>query len=121
MQFIPGGALKSESKTTRNADQNIRIPPFYMDEKMVTNHHFVDFLNEMKNKLVVENGIVKNNNEIWFYLGEGVESDQQIIFKHDRFHLRDAGYAAYPVTRVTWYGASAYARHYGKRLRNNFV
>jgi hypothetical protein len=70
----------------------------------------------MKNTLVVENGIVKHNNEIWFYLGEGVESGQQIIFKHDRFHLRDAGYAASPVTRVTWYGASAYARHYGKRL-----
>jgi hypothetical protein len=70
----------------------------------------------MKNMLVVENGIVKNNNEIWFYLGEGAESDQQIIFKHERFHLRDAKYAAYPVTRVTWYGASAYARHYGKRL-----
>jgi hypothetical protein len=70
----------------------------------------------MKNALVVENGIVKNNNEIWFYLGEGAEAVQQIIFKHDRFHLRDAEYAAYPVTRVTWYGASAYARHYGKRL-----
>jgi formylglycine-generating enzyme required for sulfatase activity len=54
--------------------------------------------------------------EIWFYLGEGDESKEPIIFKHDRFHLRDDGYAASAVTRVTWYGASAYARHYGKRL-----
>jgi hypothetical protein len=46
-----------------------------MDEKMVTNHHFTEFLNEMKNKLVVENGIVKNNDKIWFCLGEGDESD----------------------------------------------
>jgi formylglycine-generating enzyme required for sulfatase activity len=30
--------------------------------------------------------------------------------------LPDAANAAQPVTRVTWYGASAYARHYGKRL-----
>ena len=116
LHFIPGGELKAESIDSKNAEQIIRISPFYMDEKMVTNHHFAEFLNEMKNRLVVENGIVKNNNEIWFYLGEGAESDQQIIFKHDRFHLRDAEYAANPVTRVTWYGASAYARHYGKRL-----
>ena len=65
---------------------------------------------------MVENGIVKNNNDIWFYLGERADSDEQIIFKHSRFHLRDTKYAAYPVVRVTWYGASAYARHYGKRL-----
>jgi serine/threonine protein kinase len=116
LHLIPGGEFKTENKDPKNERQTIRIPPFYMDEEMVTNHHFADFLNEMKNKLVVENGIVKNNNEIWFYLGEGAESDQQIIFKHDRFHLRDTKYAAYPVTRVTWYGASAYARHYGKRL-----
>ena len=64
----------------------------------------------------MQNQNVKHNNDIWFYLGEGAESDQQIIYKHDRFHLRDAEYAAYPVTRVAWYGASAYARHYGKRL-----
>jgi len=116
LNLIPGGEFKTENKNSKNEQQTIRIPPFYMDEEMVTNHHFTDFLNEMKNQLVVENGIVKNNNEIWFYLGEGTESDQQIIFKHDRFHLRDAKYAAYPVTRVTWYGASAYAHHYGKRL-----
>jgi hypothetical protein len=116
LHLITGGELKKGYKDPKNERQPIRISPFYMDEEMVTNHHFADFLNEMKNRLVVENGIVKNNNEIWFYLGEGVESDQQIIFKHDRFHLRNAEYAAYPVTRVTWYGALAYARHYGKRL-----
>lgn len=116
LHLIPGGEFKTENKDLKNEQQIIRISPFYMDEKMVTNHHFAEFLNEMKNSLVVENGIVKNNNEIWFYLGEGAESDQQIIFKHNRFHLRDTQYAAYPVTRVTWYGASAYARNYGKRL-----
>ncbi|MFZ0483750.1 MAG: bifunctional serine/threonine-protein kinase/formylglycine-generating enzyme family protein [Desulfobacterales bacterium] len=116
MHLIPGGKLMTESKDTKDAGQTVQIAPFYMDEKMVTNHHFADFLNEMKNALVVENGIVKHNKDIWLYLGEGAEAVQQIIYKHDRFHLRDAGYAADPVTRVTWYGASAYARHYGKRL-----
>jgi len=116
MHFVPGGELNTGITDPKNEKQTIQISPFYLDEKMVTNHHFADFLNEMIDTLVIENGIVKHNNEIWFYLGEGVESNQQIIYKHDRFHLRDAGYAAYPVTRVTWYGASAYARHYGKRL-----
>jgi serine/threonine-protein kinase len=87
-----------------------------MDEIMVTNHHFATFLNEMKSILVVENGIVKNNDVIWFYLGEGTASDEQIIYDHGRFHLRDTELAANPVVRVTWYGASAYASHYGKRL-----
>jgi formylglycine-generating enzyme required for sulfatase activity len=116
LHLIPGGKFMTESKDTKDAGQTVQIAPFYMDEKMVTNHHFADFLNEMKNALVVENGIVKNNNEIWFYLGEGAEAVQQIIFKHDRFHLRITEHAANPVVRVTWYGASAYARHYGKRL-----
>ena len=116
MNFVPGGALKTETTDLKDQRQTIQISPFYIDEKMVTNHHFDDFLNEMKDGLKVENGIVKNNNEIWFYLGEGTASNEQIIYKHGRFHLRDTQYAAYPVARVTWYGASAYARHYGKRL-----
>jgi eukaryotic-like serine/threonine-protein kinase len=120
MHLIPGGELKVESKGARNSEKTIRLPAFYLDEEMVTYHHFTDFLNEMKSRLVVENGVIKHNNEIWFYLGEGVESEERIIFKHDRFHLRDAGFAPYPVTRVTWYGASAYAHHYGKRLLTEF-
>jgi serine/threonine protein kinase len=120
MDLIPGGELKIDSKDAKNSGQAIRISAFYMDEEMVTYHHFTDFLNEVKNSLKVENGIVKHKNEIWFYLGEGAESDEPIIFKDGRFLLPDAGYAAYPVTRVTWYGASAYARHYGKRLLTEF-
>ncbi len=116
MHLLPGGKLEIERKDSKIAGQNIRISPFYLDEKMVTNHHFVDFLNEIKNKLMVENGIVKHKDEIWFYLGEGTESEEQIFYKHGRFHLRDTKYAAFPVTRVTWYGASAYAHHYDKRL-----
>ncbi|GMQ79833.1 MAG: hypothetical protein BMS9Abin03_274 [Thermodesulfobacteriota bacterium] len=116
MHFVSGGELKTGITGPNNEGQTFRISPFYMDEKMVTNYHFAEFLNEMKDILKVENGIVKNNNEIWFYLGEGEASHEQIIYKHGRFHLRDTQYAAYPVARVTWYGSSAYARHYGKRL-----
>jgi eukaryotic-like serine/threonine-protein kinase len=116
MNLISGGEFKIKSKDTKDPEQIIRISSFYMDEEMVTNHHFTDFLNEVKNSLTVENGIVKHKNDIWFYLGEGPESDAPIIFKDGRFLLLDAANAAQPVTRVTWYGASAYARYYGKRL-----
>ena len=51
-----------------------------------------------------------------FYLGEGTAPYEQIIYQHGRFHLRDTTRAAYPVVRVTWYGAAAYAAQYGKRL-----
>jgi len=116
LRFIPGGELKTESDDLEDEGKIIRIFPFYMDENLVTYHHFAEFLNEMKEQLVVENGIVKNKNEIWFYLGEGTASDERIIFKHGRFLLPDTEFASIPVVRVTWYGASAYARHYGKRL-----
>jgi len=116
MVFIPGDDLKSITEPLDGQAKADRIQSFYLDEDMVTNHHFAEFLNEAKDSLVVENGVVKHNSEIWFYIGEGIESYEQIIYKHGRFHLRNTEYAAHPVVRVTWYGASAYARHYGKRL-----
>lgn len=116
MLLIPGGEAKSASKAVSDQEQIVQVPSFYLDEKMVTNHHFADFLNEVKESLNVENGVVKNKDEIWFYLGKSVESFEQIIYEHGRFHLRDTKYAAKPVVRVTWYGAFAYARHYDKRL-----
>ncbi|UCF03876.1 MAG: SUMF1/EgtB/PvdO family nonheme iron enzyme [Deltaproteobacteria bacterium] len=42
------------------------------------------------------------------------------LYRHGRFHLRDTQYAAHPVVRVTWYGAFAYAHHYGKRLPTEY-
>ncbi len=63
---------------------------------------------------------MKKNGEIWFYLGEGTEPHEQIVYRHDRFHLRDTQHAAHPVVRVTWYGASAYAHHYGKQLPTEY-
>jgi serine/threonine-protein kinase len=116
MRLIPGGEVKISPKDLNMPVQTVQIQSFYLDEKMVSNHHFNDFLNEVKASLTIENGVVKNKDEIWFYLGKSDEPFEQIIYEHGRFHLRDTKYAAYPVVRVTWYGASAYARHYDKRL-----
>ncbi len=116
MLLIHGGKVKTASKAVSDQEQTIQVPSFYLDEKMVSNHHFADFLNEVKESLNVENGVVKNKDEIWFYLGKSAEPFEQIIYEHGRFHLRDTQHAANPVVRVTWYGAFAYARHYDKRL-----
>ena len=120
MLLAPGGDLSIRSGDQVEQSKTVKVQSFYMDETKVTNHHFVEFLNTVKDTLSVENGVVKSNGEIWFYLGEGTEPHEQIIYRHDRFHLRDTQYAAYPVVRVTWYGASAYAHHYGKRLSTEY-
>jgi serine/threonine-protein kinase len=89
---------------------------FYADPTLVTFHHYVEFLNEVSESLTVNDGVVKHDEDIWIYLGDGSAQSDQIIFQHSRFHLRQAQWAPKPVTRVTWLGAEAYARHYGKRL-----
>jgi serine/threonine protein kinase len=120
MLLAPGGDLSLRSGDQVEQSEMVQVQSFYMDETKVTNHHFVEFLNTVKDTLSVENGVVKSNGEIWFYLGEGTEPHEQIVYRHDRFHLRDTQYAAHPVVRVTWYGASAYAHHYGKRLPTEY-
>ena len=116
MAFMPGGEFKVNTKGLGGVGKPIEIQSFYLDEKMVTNHHFVEFLNDVKEILTIENGLVKHKNEIWVYLGKGNELHEQIIYEHGRYHLRDTDFASHPVVRVTWYGAMAYARHYNKRL-----
>jgi len=120
MLFIPGGKFQASAESSDSQWQTVHIQPFYLDEKKVSNHHFAEFLNEVKDNLIVENGVVKHNDEIWFYLGKVTEPHEQIIYEHGRFHLREIEYAARPVVRVTWYGASAYAQHFGKRLATEY-
>jgi hypothetical protein len=90
--------------------------PFYADTSPVTFHHYVEFLNEVRASLKVIDGVVRKNDEIWIYLGDGSNLSDQIIYQHSRFHLRQAEWAPKPVIRVTWLGAQAYAQHYEKRL-----
>ena len=82
---------------------------FYADTALVTFHHFLEFLNEVVEDVSVADGVVQQGEAVLFYL------EDKVAFRHDRFHLLDAKWAPKPVTRVTWRGADAYARHYGKR------
>jgi formylglycine-generating enzyme required for sulfatase activity len=96
------------------------LPPFYLDETKVSVDQFVEFLNSMREELTVERGVVKHGDEIWILLGEEKAKEGQIIYRHDRFHIRDLKKAAQPVVRVTWYGASAYAGYFDKRLPTEY-
>ncbi|NOX33716.1 MAG: serine/threonine protein kinase [Deltaproteobacteria bacterium] len=89
---------------------------FYIDENKISNYLFVDFLNDIKDRIIVKNGIVKHNGIILLYLGPGTQKEDQIIYKHQRFHLKDPEAAGNPVTRVTYHGALAYAKYYGRSL-----
>ena len=104
-----------EPEATQNSDEPSPAP-FYLDREKVTNHHFLEFLNELKDQLTVSDGVVRSGDQIWLYLGSGTAPYEQILYRDGRFHLREAAYAPKPVVRVTFFGAHAYASHYGKRL-----
>jgi len=105
--------LVGKDSTPGQSDQT-RL--FYVDKTRITNHHFAEFLNEVRAQLTVEKGVVKHKEDIWLYLGNGQESFEQIVFAHKKFHLKDPKRGGEPIVRVTFFGARAYARHFGKQL-----
>ncbi len=120
MRFIPGGVIKAGTNGGTETDRGVQVSPFYMDETRVSIHHFVEFLNSVKEDLMVEGGLVRRDKEIWLLLGDGNDPQDQILYRHERFLLIDPEHAARPVVRVTWYGASAYAGYYGERLPTEY-
>jgi len=106
---VPEGRLIS-------GEESRNVQSFYMDETQVTNHQYVEFLNQVLPKIRLENGVVKEDGEIWLLLGEVKEGYEPIIFEHGRFRVNGVHHAACAVLRVTAYGAAAYADYYGKRL-----
>jgi len=116
LHLIPQGKLILPEKYGSSAEKSFTVSPFYMDETEVTNHQYVEFLNQAISRVRVEEGVVKGDGQIWLLLGEVMEGYEPIIFQNGRFLLKDPSLAAYPVVRVTAHGATAYAQFYGKRL-----
>ena len=108
--------IAEDGRTMQLVEYSEKNLIFSADPSMVTFHHYAEFLNDVRDSLTVSDGIVKQGEDIWIYLGDGADPADQIIYKHSRFHLRQSLWAPKPVTRVTWLGAQAYARHYGKNL-----
>ncbi|MCK8600260.1 bifunctional serine/threonine-protein kinase/formylglycine-generating enzyme family protein [Desulfoferrobacter suflitae] len=116
LKLIAGGEIMLPENFVSGGTGQIRVESFYMDMAPVTNHQYVEFLNQMLAKIEAENGVVKSQGEIWMMLGQVKPGYEPIEFRDGRFHVSAAHHAACPVLRVTGYGAAAYAKYYGRRL-----
>lgn len=115
-RMILTGNINETSDNDLETDSTLKKPLLYMDERKISNYLFVDFLNEIKGDIIVENAIVKHNGIVIFYLGSGTRKEDQIIYQHERFHLKDQDKGSSPVTRVSYHGALEYAKYYGRTL-----
>ena len=116
LYLVPGDTVTLPENYGPNSGKTIKVPPFYIDETQVTNHQYVEFLNQVLSKISVEKGVVQADGQIWLLLGEVIEGYDPIVFRDNRFHIKKAAHAGCPVLRVTAYGAAVYADFYGRRL-----
>jgi len=110
LRLIPAGRVKLAG------GRMVAVPRFYLDQTKVTVHQFVEFLNAVRPRIKVDEGVVKGDGRVWLLLGELRPGVEPIIFQGGRFHIKNPLLAAHPVYRVTAYGAAAYAAQYGRRL-----
>ena len=106
MVVIPGGKYtrgSTEGARDELPRHHIHLPSFAMDIHPVTNEQFVRFLEAMGGEKD------ENNNDIIRL------RDSRIKRNAGKLNI-ESGYAKHPVTGVTWYGASNYAKWIGKRL-----
>lgn len=116
--LIPNGRLALPPTLESVSGQQIEIASFYMDEFLVTNQQFVEFLNHNLSKIKLENGVVMGDGEIWYLLGEVHESYEPIKYQNEEFHVVNFDYSSRPVLRVTGFGAAAFAGFFDRRLPN---
>jgi eukaryotic-like serine/threonine-protein kinase len=116
MRLVPGGKFTLPRDVGLDAGKAIEVSAFYIDETQVTNHQYIEFLNQVLPRLKVEKGLVHGDGQLWAILGQIMQGYEPIVFDGHKFYVNGTQHAACPVLRVTAYGASAYARFYGKRL-----
>ncbi len=116
LHLVSGGNISLPDGFEYGGGKSIAVKSFYMDETLVTNHQYVDFLNQVIKVIEVKHDVVRGEGKIWFFLGQALPGYEPIIYKQGRFHINKPAHASCPVIRVTAYGAEAYARFYGRRL-----
>lgn len=116
LSYIPAGEFQMGS----NEDSDFSYPDerpvhlvyldaFWIDLTEVKNSQFVQFLNQMGNQ--TEGG------EAWYSYYDSYYYDPLAQVKHsdNKWEVVE-GYATYPITDVSWYGARAYCEWAGRRL-----
>jgi len=113
MAVIPGGPFQMgmgslEGEPDEQPAHEVYVDAFFIDRYLVTNADYARFLNVFGNR--VEGG------EKWLDNVGPLASWLCKIQKKDERFTPKPGYENHPVIKVSWYGASAYARWLGKRL-----
>jgi formylglycine-generating enzyme required for sulfatase activity len=111
MVLVPAGEFIMGSQGHSPDEQPARgvyLEAFRIDRYPVTNAQYAQFLNAVESPA----GQCEGN----ICLDTQAESpDSHILYWQGRYVV-EAGYGQHPVTNVSWYGARAYCRYYGKRL-----
>jgi len=108
MTLIPGGRFlmgDDQGELDEQPARQVEVDSFFIDKYEVTNRQFARFL--------TANG--KNEDESGNMLIELADPDVRIVFTASQYRAVTA-FAEHPVTEITWYGATAYAKWAGKRL-----
>lgn len=70
--FIKGGEFILPDNFDLSSQKKVKIDDFYMDETLVTNHQYVEFLNQILNRIKVEGNIVKGDGKIWLFFRRSI-------------------------------------------------
>lgn len=111
MVLIPAGPFQMGSEQGE-ADERpmhtVELDAYYMDRYPVTNAQYAAFLNVFGNQFEGGERWLDTDSFFAWWLC-------RIKYRGGRF-IPQKGYENHPVTKVSWYGARAYARWVGKRL-----
>ncbi len=113
---IAGGLFSVPEAAGLTIGSPVQVESFSMDEFLVTNQQFVDFLNHNISRIGVEDKVVKGDGVNWIFLGQVHAGYEPIIYRNGKFHVSDPTITSSPVLRITGYGATAFASFFGRRL-----
>lgn len=102
VKLYKGRSSRFEDEMPRH---RVYVDSFYMDRYEVTNAQYADFLN------AYGGNTDPSSHELL-----DIDSSDCRIEKVGGVYRAKSGYADHPVIKVSWYGASAYAKFHAKRL-----
>jgi len=107
MIFADGGTFTMGNVNGRyceNFEHDVYISGLFVDVYEVTNQQYANFLNEKRIPLQEAMKLID------------IDDHDCNIYYRNNFYFVNTGKNRYPVVEVSWYGADAYAKYYGKRL-----
>ncbi len=123
MVLIPGGSFKMGSNDSPDSKpvHRVFVRAFYLATKEVTNAEFVEFLNNVQTEVSNGEDVFFKGQQIYDLICDGFCSDwkAEIYLQDGRFKVRP-GQEHHPVTLVSWYGATAYAKWLSQRTGKSY-